>query len=69
MFSRICREYVMMCLVCTTRIIYIYLYHLHILKFNVAICTGVSTVLNTNNNTKEFNNSKNNNKDYVVTQQ
>jgi hypothetical protein len=36
MFSRICHEYVMMCLVYTTRI-----YHLHIVKFNcgfVQVC-------------------------------
>jgi hypothetical protein len=40
MFLRICRDYVMMCLVCTTRI-----YHLHILKFGTAICTGERCVI------------------------
>jgi hypothetical protein len=54
----ICREYVIICLVCTVFIIYIY--------STQPRCVPVSTVLNTNNNTKEFNNSNKNNKDSVV---
>jgi hypothetical protein len=43
-----------------------YVGHYHHLHTVHLTSTGVSTVLNTNNNTKEFNNSNNKNKDSVI---